>query len=129
MKSCILVIDDEPDFNFLVKHNLEAEGEFRVLTATDGPAGIQAAFRCQPDLVLLDVLMSRMNGIEVLKKLKKDPKTRQIPVIMLSAVGDAETKAKVLYLYVEDYIEKPADVGLLASRIREVLSRRQPVRY
>ena len=119
----ILVIDNEPDFNFLLKRNLELNGGYRVLTATDGPSGIQAAFQCQPDLVLLDVLMPRMSGIEVLKKLKKNPKTRHIPVVMLSAVIDPETKAKAMYLYVEDYIEKPTDAQPLLSRIQEILSR------
>lgn len=118
-----MVIDDEPDFNFIVKHNLEKAG-YSVLTAFDGPTGFQLALQRQPDLVLLDVLMPRMGGIEVLQKLKKNPKTRSIPVMMLSAVADDETKAKALYLFVEDYVEKPADTELLTSRIEQIFAGR-----
>ncbi len=120
----ILIIDDEEDLSFFVKANLELAGDYEVVVATSGKAGIKAASQYKPDLILLDIMMPKMDGFEVLKKLKSSHATFSIPVIMLTAKGDDESKLKASKLYDEDYIIKPVRIEFLKTRIEEVLGRR-----
>jgi len=120
----ILIIDDEEDLSFFVKANLELAGYYEVVVATSGKAGIKAASQYKPDLILLDIMMPKMDGFEVLKKLKSSHATFSIPVIMLTAKGDDESKLKASKLYDEDYIIKPVRIEFLKTRIEEVLGRR-----
>lgn len=123
-KRKILIIDDEADFCKLVKKNLELIGEFEVSIATDGRAGIALAKNQKPDLILLDIMMPRMNGFQVLETLKNDLDVTQVPVIMLTALGDDTSKIKAAGLYDEAYITKPVDADDLKAKIEEVLKRK-----
>jgi DNA-binding response OmpR family regulator len=117
----ILIIDDEPDFCSLVKQNLEINRRFRVDIATNGKDGLASAARILPDLILLDVVMSGIDGFEVLKRLKADKKAAAIPVIMLTAVSDQESQDTVGRLYAALYILKPVDTSQLIDSIEKVL--------
>ncbi|MFC1857565.1 two-component system response regulator [Thermodesulfobacteriota bacterium] len=120
----VLIIDDEKDFTYFLKYNLQfINPEFRVVAASNGKTGIKKAIREKPDIILLDILMPRMNGYEVLKKLKENDKTLSIPVVMLTAKIDDESMIEAAGLFCEDYITKPADVYTIRSKIDEILSR------
>ncbi|MDP2912415.1 MAG: response regulator [Candidatus Omnitrophota bacterium] len=120
----ILIIDDEGDFCELIKANLELRGSFEVFIAINGKEGIDIARRVKPDIVLLDIRMPEMNGFEVLKRLKRDNATVAIPVIMLSALVDEESKLMAAQLFNELYITKPVKFEDLENSIGEVLKRR-----
>lgn len=122
----ILIVDDEGDFAFFVKANLELLGPFEVIIATSGKAGVQAAREVRPDLILLDILMPGMSGFDVLKALKEDKATMQIPVLMLTARADVPSKQEASRLYNDDYLVKPIQAQELKDRIERVLSRAQP---
>jgi DNA-binding response OmpR family regulator len=120
----VLIIDDEKDFGFFVKQNLELSGAYIVMVATNGKDGVAAAIRNKPDLILLDVIMPNMSGFEVLKELKENKATTAIPVVMLTAVDTEEAKEKALGLYNEDYIVKPVAISDLKAKVDSVISRR-----
>jgi CheY-like chemotaxis protein len=122
-KKKILVIDDEKDFAGLAKMNLELLGDFTVETASSGEEGIALAKKIQPHLIILDILMPGMDGFEVLKMLKQEKATMAIPVVMLSALADQESKLKASQLYDEMYITKPITATDLKEKIEEVLKR------
>lgn len=116
----ILVIEDEDDIRKLIKYSLYAEG-FEVYTAEDGPAGIKAARKHKPRLILLDVMMPGMDGLEVLFNLKWNKKTKDIPVFMLTArktLGDME---RAFARRAEGYFTKPFDSKKLGKIIKEKL--------
>lgn len=123
-KNKILVIDDEARICDIVKQGLEKMGDFEVSIATNGKDGIKEANRIKPHLILLDIRMPGIDGIEVLKRLKADVDTLEIPVIMLTAVLFDSTKIECAALYDEMYIEKPVDLTVLKTTIEEVLKRR-----
>lgn len=120
----VLLIDDEKDFCTVVKMNLELSGKFTVLTASNGKEGIQLAKSAKPDVILLDIVMPKMDGFEVLKQLKKLPDTIPIPVIMLTAVDTDESRIKAAGIYSEYYITKPVTTNDLMTKIDSVLSLR-----
>ena len=120
----ILIIDDEEDLAFFVKANLELAGDYKVLTATSGKDGIKLASRWQPDIILLDIMMPGMDGYETLNKLKSGGKTLKIPVIMLTAKADEDSKLKAASLYNEEYLIKPVQIDILNAKIKEVFARR-----
>jgi DNA-binding response OmpR family regulator len=119
----ILIIDDERDFCFFIKQNLELVGGYNVIVATSGREGISAAARHKPDVILLDIMMPQMDGFAVLKELKSKEATTAIPVIMLTAVDSDGAKEKASGLYNEDYITKPVEIAALRTKIDGVLSR------
>ena len=120
----ILLIDDEKDFSELLKIHLEAITDLAIAIAADGKTGIALAKKIKPALIFLDIVMPGMDGYEVLRKLKKDRATVDIPVVMLSAKGDAESKIKAAQLYNEEYITKPVEAHDLKAKIEEILKRR-----
>lgn len=124
----ILVIDDDPDILALLEISLTSDG-FNVITANDGPCGLQNAKAEQPDLILLDVMMPQMDGLEVIKQLKDDTETRAIPVLWLTAKSQTEDKLKGLEFGGDDYITKPFDLREVTARINAVLGRTRPVKY
>lgn len=119
----ILVIDDEENFCKLVRMNLVLLGNFTVSTATNGKEGIKLAKKAKPDLILLDILMPNMDGFEVLERLKEDKETMAIPIVLLTAKGDEESKIKAMKLYGEQYITKPIETPELKTKIEEILGR------
>ncbi|MFH0984819.1 MAG: response regulator [Candidatus Omnitrophota bacterium] len=118
----ILLIEDEKNIIELVKYNLEQEG-FRVLTATKGSTGLETALREKPALVVLDLMLPEMNGLEICKTLKQNDKARTIPIIMLTAKGAESDKIVGLELGADDYITKPFSPRELVARIKAVLRR------
>jgi len=120
----ILVIDDEVDFGKIIKMNLELiDDTFEVHLATNGKDGLKRAASVKPDVIILDILMPHMNGFQVLEKLKNDMNTTSIPVIMLTAKDDDESKEKAFELYNELFITKPIDTPDLKAKIDSVLNR------
>jgi len=117
----ILIIDDEVYFAKLVKMNLELGGGFRVEIAIKGNEGIKLVAKLRPHLILLDLLMSDMNGLQVLGELRKDPKNNRIPVVMLSAKGDEATREEVLSKGVDLFITKPISSEELKDKIVKIL--------
>jgi diguanylate cyclase (GGDEF)-like protein len=113
----ILVADDEPVILALIKRRLEWE-EYRVETAEDGGQAVEAARRTLPDLIILDVMMPVLDGLQACRLLKDDPATRDIPVIFLSALDDTDTKVSGLALGANDYVSKPFRVEELLARVR-----------
>ena len=123
MKIRVLLIDDEEMLCEMMKQRLEHTGGFEVGFATDGKTGLLMAKKGSPDVILLDIRMPKMSGIEVLKALKKDYPLSEIPVIMLSGLLDEATKTECNYQYGEEYVEKPVDLSQLRERIEAVLRR------
>ncbi|MFH1519215.1 MAG: response regulator [Candidatus Omnitrophota bacterium] len=123
-KKRILIIDDEEDLAFFVKANLELAGDYEILIATSGKEGLNIASNQQVDLILLDIMMPKMDGFEVLKKIKESKRALAIPVIMLTAKGDMESQIRAAGLYNEDYIVKPVQIEVLEAKIKEVLEKR-----
>jgi len=123
-KRNLLLIDDEAEFCKLVKINLELMSSFRVHTATNGQDGCELAKKIKPDLILLDVLMPGMDGLKVLKRLREDKDTGEIPVIMLTASADETSKVKASRLSVELFISKPIDATDLIARIEKVFKKK-----
>ena len=120
----ILLIEDDKNILELVKYNLEQEG-FRVLTATQGPTGLEKALKERPALVLLDLMLPEMNGLEICKTLKLNEKTRLTPIIMLTAKSTESDKVVGFELGADDYVTKPFSPRELMARIKAVLRRSQ----
>jgi DNA-binding response OmpR family regulator len=118
----ILIVEDEPGMVAGLRDNFEFEG-YEVLTARDGVAGLERALKESPDLVLLDVMMPRMSGLDVCKQLKA--KKPQIPIIMLTARGQEVDKVVGLELGADDYVTKPFSIRELLARVKAVLRRAQ----
>lgn len=122
MKEKILIVEDEKDIIKMLEYNLKKEG-FKVIVAGDGEDAIDLAVRQHPDLILLDLMLPGMDGLEVCKALKKETKTGSIPIIMLTAKAQESDKVVGLELGADDYITKPFSVRELAARIKAVLRR------
>ncbi len=118
----ILVIEDERDILDLVRHYLEKEG-FRTRTAADGAAGLTAARQEHPDLIVLDLMLPGMDGLELCKKLRADPATALTPVIMLTAKVDETDRIVGLELGADDYLTKPFSPKELVARVKALLRR------
>lgn len=116
----VLVVEDDPSIAMGLDLNLTAEG-FKVLTAGDGESGLALARESELDLVILDVMLPRLNGFEVLRTLRAE--RRLVPVIMLSARGAEMDKVTGLELGAEDYITKPFGLAELLARVKAVLRR------
>lgn len=121
-QQAILVVDDTPDLIEVLKRRLSSWG-YRVLSARSGEEGIQIAAEQQPQLILLDVMMPKMKGREVCAHLKSDPKTKDIPVIFLTALELPDHVKAGLELGAEDYIVKPFEMNDLKERITVCLAR------
>jgi two-component system alkaline phosphatase synthesis response regulator PhoP len=121
-KQTILVVDDEEDLLDLIEYNLEKEG-FDVLKAEDGEEGMQMAREHSPNLVLLDIMMPKMDGMEVVERMRADKNLTHIPIIFLTARGDEKMEVEGLDKGGDDYITKPISTKKLISRIKAVLRR------
>ena len=120
----ILIVEDEANIRQLVRYNLEKEG-FQVMEAADGLQGLRTAQRDKPDLVLLDLMLPGMDGLEVCRTLKGAPATSALPIIMLTAKGEDVDRIIGLEVGADDYLPKPFNPRELLARISAVL-RRQP---
>src|ERR1700740_3354482 len=116
----ILIVEDEPNMVAGLRDNFEFEG-FQVLTALDGVEGLERALKISPDLVILDVMMPKMSGLDVCKQLRA--KRPSIPIIMLTARGQEVDKVVGLELGADDYVTKPFSIRALLARVRAVLRR------
>lgn len=118
----ILVVDDEQDLLDLIEYNLKKEG-YRVIKAENGVEALEIAKDQKPDLVLLDIMMPKMDGLEVCRRMRSDVNLHHIPVIFLTARGDEKTEVDGLEIGADDYITKPISTVKLISRIKAVLRR------
>jgi two-component system phosphate regulon response regulator PhoB len=118
----ILVVDDEEDVLELLRYNLEKDG-FKVYTAVTGEEALKKAVDKLPDLVVLDVMLPGIDGLEVCKKLKSDSKTSQIPVILLTARGEESDIVSGLEIGADDYVTKPFSPRELIARIKAIFRR------
>src|SRR5712672_4081559 len=116
----ILIVEDEPNMVAGLRDNFEFEG-YQVITAPDGIAGLERALSEAPDLVILDVMMPRMSGLDVCKQLKT--KRPSVPIIMLTARGQEVDKVVGLELGADDYVTKPFSIRELLARVKAVLRR------
>ncbi|MEO7158498.1 MAG: response regulator transcription factor [Vicinamibacterales bacterium] len=118
----MLVVDDERDLVDLITYNLERNG-YAVLPAFDGLAALDIARRELPDLIMLDLMMPGLDGTEVTRRLKADPLTANIPLVMLTARGEETDVVVGLTLGADDYVTKPFSMKILLARIGTVLRR------
>jgi DNA-binding response OmpR family regulator len=124
MAKKIVVIDDEKDFSFFVKHNFIANGGYSVICVNDPLKAFDTVRREIPDVIILDIIMPKKSGLQVLEAIKDDPKTVSIPVILLTALGDEEARLKANQLYCEDYLTKPVSLETLRTKVESVLARK-----
>jgi len=119
----VLVVDDEEDILELVSYNLTKAG-YRVTSVTSGEEAIKATRSKLPDLVLLDLMLPGVDGLEVCNTLKRDPRTANIPIVMLTARGEEADIVTGLELGADDYVTKPFSPRVLLARIKAVLRRK-----
>lgn len=127
MTGRVLVVDDDEDSRRLLAYLLERKG-YSVVLADGGPAAISALDQAEVDVVVLDVMMPVMDGFAVCRELKKSPSTASIPVILLTARDDMETRATGMKLGVSDFLAKPVNKEELYVRVRTQLEGRQRAR-
>lgn len=118
----ILVIDDEDDIRLVAQLSLEMMGGWEVLTAGSGPEGIETAAREQPDAILLDVMMPDVDGPMTFRRLRDDPRTSGVPVILLTAKAQSSDRDRLLALGVNGIIAKPFDPMGLAEEVSAILA-------
>jgi two-component system alkaline phosphatase synthesis response regulator PhoP len=121
-KPNILVVDDEEDIRELVRLNLAREG-YGVLTCETGEQALQIARSKLPNLIILDLMLPGIDGLEVCRKLKSDTKTSNIPILMLTAKGEESDIVAGLELGADDYVTKPFSGKVLVARVRRILRR------
>ncbi len=126
MDNKILVIDDDASINELIKINLEIQG-YKVISATDGIKGFALCKQELPDLVILDVMMPEVDGYTVAKYIRENSTTREIPILMLTALGMLDDKIKGFDIGVDDYLVKPFEIEELKVRVRALLKRTNKV--
>jgi DNA-binding response OmpR family regulator len=120
----ILIIEDEPDVIDLLTLHLRKSGEFNISTASDGATGVRKAREESPALIILDLMLPKMPGLEVCKILKSDPATRDIPIIMLTAKAEEIDRIVGLEFGADDYVTKPFSPREIILRIKAIIRRR-----
>ena len=118
----ILVIDDEQSINELIKINLELVG-YKVISALDGFKGFALAKQELPNLIILDVMMPEVDGYTVAQRIRQNPETKNIPILMLTALSQLKDKVKGFDIGVDDYLVKPFEMEELRVRVRALLKR------
>jgi len=116
----VLVVDDLPDHAEMLRELLEPEG-YQVDTAADGQEAIDKALAAPPDLVIMDVSMPRIDGIEACRRLKSDPRTRLVPIILVTALGHRENRLQGIAAGADDFLTKPVDIEQLLARAHSAL--------
>ncbi|MDR0786859.1 MAG: response regulator transcription factor [Gemmatimonadota bacterium] len=122
MSAHILVVDDEPDIAALVAYHLARES-YRVRTASDGVEALRAIETQLPDLIVLDLMLPGLSGLDVLRELRREPEAESVPVILLTAKNDEQDRVEGLMLGADDYIAKPFSARELVLRVGAVLRR------
>ncbi len=122
----IQIVDDEEDIRELIAVNLLREEDYKILEAADGLEALQLAKSGRPDVIILDLMLPEMDGATVFRNLREDPRTKSIPVIMLTAKGRLEEKIAGLELGADDYLAKPFSPKELILRVRNLLRRTNP---
>ena len=125
MKPSVLVVEDEESLATLLQYNLDKEG-LQVALATDGEEALLLIDESLPDLVVLDWMLPKVSGVEVCRRLRARPETRNLPIILLTARGEESDRIRGLDTGADDYIVKPFSMSELAARIRAVLRRIRP---
>jgi two-component system phosphate regulon response regulator PhoB len=125
MKPLVMVVEDESALVTMLRYNLEKEG-YRVCEAADGEEALTVLAERNPDLVLLDWMLPVMSGIEVCRQIRRKPRTRDLPVIMLTARGEESDKVRGLNTGADDYLSKPFSLPELLARVKALLRRVQP---
>ena len=125
MATDVLVVEDEPDIRGLIVHHLERDG-FRCRTAASGGEALARVRSAPPDLVVLDLMLPGMDGLEVCRRLRGDPATAALPIIMLTAKADEIDRVVGLEMGADDYLAKPFSTKELVARVRAVLRRARP---
>lgn len=123
----ILAIDDDPRLCMTLRRWLQVQGNYRFISVNNPREGLRVAKREKPDLILLDLVMPKLGGIEVLKKLNKSKQMRYIPVVILTGSPSQETLEDAQHEYVEHYLTKPIDRKTLLDKIESILKRRDVV--
>ena len=124
-KKRILVVEDDRDINELIRYNLEREG-FEVLSLFDGSEAVDVAASRKPDLILLDLMLPEVDGLEICRQLKGDPVTSAIPLIMITAKGTESDVVIGLSMGADDYLPKPFSPQILMARIKAIFRRINP---
>lgn len=127
MSAAILIVEDEEPLTLLLRYNLEAEG-YEVSTCARGDEAETRLREQVPDLVVLDWMMPGLSGIELCRRLRARPETRQLPILMLTARGEESERVRGLATGADDYVVKPFSVPELLARIRALLRRASPAR-
>ena len=121
----LLVVDDNEDNRYTLTRRLKRQGYDNVVSAEHGRHALDLLAARPVDLVLLDIMMPEMNGYEVLEKMKADPKLRDVPVVMISAVDEIESVVRCIELGAEDYLAKPFNPTLLRARVGACLEKKR----
>ena len=127
MPDLVMVIEDEKEIRDLVRYNLERAG-FRVATAADGEDGLRQLFAARPDALVLDLMLPGMNGLEILREVRAEPMTQDLPVVVLTARGAEMDKLLGFEHGADDYMTKPFSPRELVARLQALLRRARPVR-
>jgi two-component system phosphate regulon response regulator PhoB len=122
----VLVIEDDDSLREILSHNLRREG-YDVVGEADGQTGYERALRDLPDLIVLDLMLPRMSGVEICRELRAARATKHVPVIMLTAKNDEADQIAGFSVGADDYVTKPFSVKVLLERVRVALARRPPV--
>ena len=125
MKEKILIVEDDKDMCRLVEYNL-SKNQYRTICASDGEQALNAAKKDMPDLIILDIMLPKMDGLEVCRALKRDAKTASIPILMLTAKAEEVDKVVGLEMGADDYVTKPFSPRELLARVGSILRRARP---
>jgi DNA-binding response OmpR family regulator len=125
MASRVLIVEDEPDIRDLLAFHLEREG-YQVSRSKTGADALRQVVASPPDLVLLDLMLPEIDGLEVCRRLRRDPRTASLPIVMLTAKGEEIDRVLGLELGADDYIVKPFSPKEVVARVRAVLRRSRP---
>jgi len=121
----ILLIEDDRDIVELVRYNLDREG-FQVTSATDGSSGLAQVRKSAPDLLLLDLMLPKLSGLEICKEIRRDQSLNRLPILMLTARGEEADRVIGLEMGADDYVTKPFSPRELVARVRALLRRAEP---
>lgn len=121
----ILVIEDDKDIVELVRYNLEKDG-FQVVACTDGTTGNAQVRKARPDLLILDLMLPKLSGLEICKEIRKDVSMNRLPILILTAKGEEADRVVGLELGADDYVTKPFSPRELVARVKALLRRAEP---